>query len=215
MTDHKKATSLELGNDSKGLTRRQFLTYVLGGTGAFMASTVMTPLLISSADPLHRSAGGSYAKTSWKVSDFDDKLPKHVTYLQHIDDGWNSQDKPNDVYVIKYQKKLMIMSHVCTHLGCHVKGSTHNGKSIAPEYSDGLKAGSVSYDPNIGPKSWFFCPCHGSHYDNYGVNTPNSPAPRPLDLYQYKVDSDGYVWVGPSFKRYDNNWEHNPNPEVD
>ena len=182
----------------KELTRRQFLTYTLGGTAAFMAAMIFSPLVIEAFDPIHRSAGGSFSKTKWKVSEFDAQSPKHVVFEQHIDDGWNSQDIANDVYVIKYQSKLMIMSHVCTHLGCHVNSSPAGGK---PEFGNG--------------KEWFECPCHGSQYNIYGVQTPTSPAPRPLDLYYYRVDDQGYVEVGGTFQRTDSSWDYNPNPTVD
>jgi len=196
--DNGPQTKLDL--DAKGLTRRQFLTYALGGTGAFMGSLVATPLVISALDPLHRSGGTSLSKTSWKVSDFNDKLPTHVSFQQHIDDAWNSQDKANDVYVIIYQRKLMIMSHVCTHLGCHVGGSEVNGKSVAPKFGGG--------------KEWFLCPCHGSQYNVFGVPTPSSPAPRPLDLYTYDVTSTGHVMVGNNFTRTKQTWDVNHNPTV-
>lgn len=186
--------------DQKGLTRRQFLTYALGGTGAFMGTLIAAPLVVSAFDPLHREAGGGgFSKTTWKVSDFNDKLPTHVTFQQHIDDAWNSSDQPNDVYVIKYQSKLMIMSHVCTHLGCHVDGSLKGNTSVAPEFGNG--------------KYWFHCPCHGSMYNIYGVNSPTSPAPRPLDLFQYKV-VNGLIQVGPTIQRTDATWDVNPNQTV-
>lgn len=202
--DRKDGTPLQSGSephvvlesDRKGLTRRQFLTYVLGGTGAFMGTIIAAPLVVSAFDPLHRSGGASYSKTTWKVSDFNDQLPTHVKFMEHIDDAWNSQDKANDVYVIKYQNKLMIMSHVCTHLGCHVKGSEQDGKSVAPQYNNG--------------QDWFFCPCHGSQYDKYGVPTPNSPAPDPLALYDYKVDAQGNVLVGQTQKRTRETWDKVP-----
>ncbi|MDQ0189604.1 ubiquinol-cytochrome c reductase iron-sulfur subunit [Alicyclobacillus cycloheptanicus] len=186
--------------EQKGLTRRQFLTYALGGTGAFMGTLIAAPLVVSAFDPLHRAAAGSgYSKTNWKVTDFNEKLPTHVTFQQHIDDAWNSSNQPNDVYVIIYQKKLMIMSHVCTHLGCHVDGSEQNNKSVAPQYGGG--------------KYWFHCPCHGSMYNIYGVNSPTSPAPRPLDLYTYRINN-GYVEVGTNFQRTDATWDVNPNPPI-
>lgn len=185
--------------DKDGLTRRQFLGYALGGTGAVMASLIATPLVVSAFDPINRGGGETFTKTDWKVSDFNDKLPTHVTFNQHIDDGWNSQDKPNDVFVILYQNKLMIMSHTCTHLGCHVNGSIQNDKSVAPQYNNG--------------QSWFNCPCHGSNYNIYGVPTDSSPAPNPLAIYDYKV-VDGYIWVGNPKSRTKQNWDENPNPTV-
>ncbi|QSO49493.1 ubiquinol-cytochrome c reductase iron-sulfur subunit [Alicyclobacillus mengziensis] len=194
-------TSTNPQESGQGLTRRQFLSYVLGGTGAFMGTLIAAPMVVSAFDPIHRSAGGSFSKTNWKPSQFNDQYPLHVTFSQHIDDAWNSQDKPNDVYVIKYQNKLMIMSHVCTHLGCHVEGSDQP----QPKFM----ASDVGHDV------WFFCPCHGSHYNKYGVNTPSSPAPRPLDLYHYKIESDGTVSVGSNFQRTDATWSVNPNPTVD
>ncbi len=182
------------------LTRRQFLTYALGGTGAFMATLIGGPLVVSAFDPLHRGAGGGFSKTAWKVSDFNDKVPTQVTYNEEIGDGWNSKEISNDVYVIVRDSKLMIMSHVCTHLGCHVNGSVENGKSVNAMYGNG--------------QEWFECPCHGSQFNVYGVPTPASPAPRPLDLYNYRVNSDGTIEVGPSFQRTDKTWADNPNPKV-
>lgn len=194
------AAKLDLSDN--GLSRRQFLTYVLGGSGAFMGTLMLAPMVAMALDPLARSGGNTFFPTKWKPSDFNAKLPTHVTFTQHVDDAWNSKDTPNDVYVIVYQQKLMIMSHVCTHLGCHVDGSTKNGKSVAPEYNNGL--------------DWFHCPCHGSLYNIYGVPTDSSPAPRPLDLYSYRLnEKDGTVEVGSkTITRQKNTWDVNPNPAV-
>lgn len=189
-------TKRELNLDDKGLTRRQFLSYALGGTGAFMGTLIVAPMIVSAFDPIHRSASGSFSKTNWKVSDFNENLPTHVTFKQHVDDAWNSSDVPNDVYVIVYDNKLMIMSHTCTHLGCHVD----EGSNFPSQY---------------GPGIYFHCPCHGSKYNKYGVPTPDSPAPRPLDLYTYRVDADGYIEVGQNFSRPSNSdWTYNPNPSI-
>jgi menaquinol-cytochrome c reductase iron-sulfur subunit len=186
----------ELNLDDKNLTRRQFLSYALGGTGAFMGALVVAPLVVSAFDPIHRTAGGSFNKTNWKVSDFNEDLPSHKTFSQHVDDGWNSSDVPNDVYVIIYDNKLMIMSHVCTHLGCHVD----EGANFPSQYGTGI---------------YFHCPCHGSKYNKYGVPTNDSPAPRPLDLFEYKLESDGTISLGSTFTRSSNaNWKSNTNPTI-
>lgn len=205
--DHKDGAQLQpdtgaqvkLDVEKNGLSRRQFLTYVLGGTGAFMGTVFIAPMVVTAFDPLHRGGSSAFSQTTWKISDFNDQLPTRVQYMEHIDDAWNSQNKANDVYVIKYQNKLMIMSHVCTHLGCHVKGSEENGKSVAPQYNNGA--------------DWFFCPCHGSQYDKYGVPTKDSPAPDPLAVYDYKV-VDGVIHVGASNKRKTNSWNVIPGQPI-
>lgn len=201
--DIKRTGSKAPFRKGRGLTRRQFLSYALGGTGAFMAMTIFTPLVAFAVDPLRRLGGkGSLSATTWRVSDFNEQLPTHVTYTEHIDDAWNSHDIPNDVYVIVYQNKLMIMSHVCTHLGCHVNGSYKDAAhkiSAPPQYDGGLY--------------WFHCPCHGSLYNIYGVNSPTSPAPDPLSIYTYEI-VNGYVHVGPDIKRTDATWDVNPNPTI-
>ena len=51
-------------------------------------------------------------------------------------------------------------------------------------------------------------------YDIYGVNSPVSPAPRPLDIYEYQV-VNGYVHVGKTIQRTDSTWDYNPNPTID
>lgn len=182
------------------LSRRQFLTYALCGTGGFMLSLIGGPLVVSAFDPVHRGAQGGFSKTNWKVSDFNDKIPTPVTYMQEISDGWNSKQISNDVYVIIRDSRLMIMSHVCTHLGCHVNGSVTNGKSVNAMFANG--------------QEWFECPCHGSQFNVYGVQTPASPAPRPLDLYYYRINGNGNVEVGTSFQRIDKTWDDNPNPKI-
>jgi menaquinol-cytochrome c reductase iron-sulfur subunit len=185
-----------------GLTRRQFLSYALGGTGAFMAASVLTPLVGFSFDPVTRVGKGSLSPTDYKVSDFNTEYPVPIQFKQHVEDAWNSHDVQRDGYVIIYQNKLMIMSSICTHLGCHVDGSLVDGKPVAqPQY----QLNGQSY--------WFHCPCHQSVYNKYGVNSPTSPAPRPLDLYRYEI-KNGKLFIGESFQRQDSNWDENPNPTI-
>jgi ubiquinol-cytochrome c reductase iron-sulfur subunit len=64
----------------------------------------------------------------------------------------------------------LIVSGICTHLGCVPLG--HEGQY------DGWK-----------------CPCHGSIYDTSG-RIRQGPAPRNLDLVEYKFLSDTRVKIG-------------------
>jgi menaquinol-cytochrome c reductase iron-sulfur subunit len=202
-------------SEPKGLTRRQFLTYALGGTGAFMAVSLLTPLVAYAVDPIRREGGaGGLSPTTWKPTDFNAQTPTHVQFVERIDDAWNTHSVPNDVYVITYQNKLMIMSHVCTHLGCHVEGSFVNGN----QQQIPNKSAPPSWDPPATYKEgagqyWFHCPCHNSVYNNYGVPSAASPAPSPLDLYEYQV-VNGYVHVGKNDTRSNSTWDVNTNPTI-
>lgn len=170
-----------------GWSRRQFLTYSLGGTGAFMASLVAAPLVVQVIDPLRRGGAGTFVNTQHTVSDLNTQLPSLVEFQAHRDDAWNSADIPARAWVIKHPGgSYLAMSPICTHLGCQVNGTLGtNGKP------------SPSQD---GPW-WFHCPCHGSKYTRYGINSPDSPAPRPLDVHKVKVDESGNLWLGPLQQR--------------
>ncbi|XP_023937562.2 ubiquinol-cytochrome c reductase iron-sulfur subunit-like [Bicyclus anynana] len=65
----------------------------------------------------------------------------------------------------------LIVIGICTHLGC------------VPVPNSGDWAGG------------FYCPCHGSHYDNVG-RTRKGPAPLNLEVPPYKFLSDNLVLVG-------------------
>jgi len=69
----------------------------------------------------------------------------------------------------------LVQIGICTHLGCVPLGN-----------KDGEPKGD--YD------GWF-CPCHGSHYDEAG-RIRRGPAPRNLDIPQYVFTSDSEITIG-------------------
>ena len=58
----------------------------------------------------------------------------------------------------------------------------------------------VPWDPNepswdaIKPEGKFWCRCHGSEYDRFGVKHAG-PAPRPMDLMSATIDEKGDIFV--------------------
>jgi ubiquinol-cytochrome c reductase iron-sulfur subunit len=88
----------------------------------------------------------------------------------YIPSGSHRSLKPN----------IMIMTGLCTHLGC-----------------------SPTYRPEIAPadlgsdwKGGFFCPCHGSRFDLAGRVYANLPAPSNLDIPPHYYISDTVVMIG-------------------
>ncbi len=73
------------------------------------------------------------------------------------------------------KENWLVLVGICTHLGCVPKGQA---------------AADVKGDYN----GWF-CPCHGSHYDQSG-RIRKGPAPRNLDVPPYVFVSDTKIKIG-------------------
>ena len=73
------------------------------------------------------------------------------------------------------QAQWLVMVGICTHLGCIPKGQAVG--DVKGEY-DG-----------------WFCPCHGSHYDESG-RIRKGPAPRNMEVPPYEFVSDTMIKIG-------------------
>lgn len=73
------------------------------------------------------------------------------------------------LFVVRSADRIQALSAVCSHQACLIVPST-----------DGSQG--------------FFCPCHGSHFDEAGrVLTP--PAEKPLSAYRISKESDGLLYA--------------------
>ena len=72
------------------------------------------------------------------------------------------------IWVVRNPERLFVIYARCTHLGC------------TPDWKQG--------------ENKFKCPCHGSGYDNEGVNF-EGPAPRPMDRAHVEIDATGQIVV--------------------
>jgi ubiquinol-cytochrome c reductase iron-sulfur subunit len=74
---------------------------------------------------------------------------------------------------------------ICTHLGC------------SPN-----RAPKGTANPSL-PADWpggYFCPCHGSTFDNAGRVFKNKPAPTNLEIPPYRYASDTQIVIGDDAK---------------
>ena len=76
---------------------------------------------------------------------------------------------------VEGKKQWLITMGVCTHLGCVPLGAGEG--------------------ENRGEFGGYFCPCHGSHYDT-AARVRKGPAPKNLEVPEYKFTSDTVVTVG-------------------
>jgi cytochrome b6-f complex iron-sulfur subunit len=75
------------------------------------------------------------------------------------------------IWVDRTPERLFVIYARCTHLGC------------TPDWKPA--------------ENKFKCPCHGSGYDNEGVNF-EGPAPRPMDRAHLEIAPDGQILVDTS-----------------
>lgn len=152
------------------MSRRQFLSYTLGGTGGFLAAGLTIPMIRFAVDPMLQPKN----KADWiKVVEEGQVTaePKSFKFQVHQVDGWYESDPELEAWIAKDESgKVFALNPTCKHLGCTVNWNSN------PEFKD-----------------QYFCPCHGAHYTKDGKNL--AVAPAPLDEYEVKVEN-GFVYVG-------------------
>ncbi|OUM97815.1 MAG: 2Fe-2S ferredoxin [Paenibacillaceae bacterium ZCTH02-B3] len=150
------------------MTRRQFLSYTLGGAGAFMVGGTILPMIRFAIDPLlAEKQQGEFVKVieASKVT----SEPQPVEFEVFTVDGWHESKRKMRAFVARGDDgRIYALSPVCKHLGCTVDWATH--------------------DPNE-----FFCPCHGARYTRDGEVL--AVARGPLDEYEVR-EENGWVYLG-------------------
>lgn len=158
---------------SSKVSRRQFLSYALMGTGGFMASAMLMPMVRFAIDPvLQTSDGGDFISTGKKADEITEE-PVRVDYtIKDRQDGWYKSDVSMTAWVYKAGDTIVALSPVCQHLGC-----------------------TVNWEGDPKHKNEFFCPCHAGRYEKNGKNIPGSPPLRPLDVIEVEI-RDGQIYLG-------------------
>ena len=93
------------------------------------------------------------------------KIGYPADYGLGIDEKWLQKYR---IWVDRTPDRLFVIYARCTHLGC------------TPDWKPA--------------ENKFKCPCHGSGYDNEGINF-EGPAPRPMDRAHLEVAPDGQIVV--------------------
>ena len=165
-----------------GETRRDFLMLAASALGAVGLASAIWPFIDSlnpAKDTLALSTTdvdlspvqvGQRLTVAWqgKPVFIDHRPPAEIKAAEDVDIS-TLRDPQTDAQRVQKPEWLIVVG-VCTHLGCVPLG--HEGQY------DGWK-----------------CPCHGSVYDTSG-RIRQGPAPRNLDLVEYKFLTDTRVKIG-------------------
>ncbi|QDI89968.1 ubiquinol-cytochrome c reductase iron-sulfur subunit [Salicibibacter halophilus] len=153
------------------VSRRQFLTYALLGTGGFMAAGLIMPMVRFGVDPILQADAEEDMIDVVSVDELTD-VPQAFDMEYEQDHGWHVEQVQETVWIYLDGDEVVALSPVCTHLGCTVNWGT---------------------DPD-NPEQ-FFCPCHFGRFERDGTNIPGTPPTEPLHRYDHEV-RDGRVLLG-------------------
>ncbi|MDF0727654.1 ubiquinol-cytochrome c reductase iron-sulfur subunit [Cytobacillus sp. S13-E01] len=164
------------------MNRRDFLSNSVKGTAGLFAISVLPLGLVACSNEKKNIDKSSMANLG-PLSELEKgEFPKRVPYNVTIKDAWTEQKMDGFVYINKNKEdnSLLIMSPICTHLGC-----------IAGDAEAEMKNTGIQ----------FYCPCHGGQYDEFGINV-GGPPPRPLDTFEsYVQEGNVYISVLSPIKR--------------
>ena len=149
---------------SKHISRRDFITMVTAGVGALITAAVGLPAIAYLIEPALQSGT---SKDAWvplgKLDSFEVGKPSLATFTRSKVNGWEKSVNSYGAFVLrKSQTEVVVFSNVCTHLSCRVNWDTS--------------------------KNEYICPCHDGRFGIDG-KVVSGPPPRPLDVYQTKVDN--------------------------
>ena len=168
-------------------TRRDFIYVATGAMGAIGVAASAWPFIDQmnpSADVLSLSTieidlssvePGQRVTVTWRGQPvfIDRRTSETVAAMQTTDLSKLRDPEPDDARVEKGE--WLIVIGICTHLGCVPLGQK-NGDSR-------------------GEFGGWFCPCHGSHYDQSG-RVMKGPAPKNLIVPPYQFQSETVMAIG-------------------
>lgn len=144
--------------------RRSFLVFLIGIGAAAVGALLSVPLVMYTFNPLFRKTSSKSLSDAGPMSKFDAiTQPAEPVIPVERTDGWRviTSDKP--IYVLPPGVgQHRVLTPVCPHLGCDVEWE--------------------------GDKDHFYCPCHGSVFDETG-KLVSGPAPRGMDYLDSNVEN--------------------------
>lgn len=143
--------------------RRRFLSFWAGTISAAIAAALAAPLIGMFLGPLFVKRKVQWLKLG-KLSEVKPSVPTKFTYSYVKMDGWFEKTVYGTVYVVRQPSDaLIVLSNICTHLGCGVRWDLE--------------------------RSAFTCPCHNGVFSREG-SVVSGPPPKPLNRFESRTSGD-------------------------
>lgn len=147
-------------------SRRRFLARVVVALNAVVTALVATPAVGYLLSPLLRRRSIQWVAIG-RASKFVAGIPRRVPYEYDDEGGYSVERTRRVAFVGRNEDEFIVLSPVCTHMGCNVAFNDTSGL--------------------------FECPCHGGKYDMSG-RVAEGPPPEPLRRFQTRV-RDGILEI--------------------
>jgi menaquinol-cytochrome c reductase iron-sulfur subunit len=153
--------------EDKQFGRRNFMKVAIASIGGFIGAAIGLPAIPYIMGPALQKESDSWIPLG-SVSKVEINIPTLFKKTLETQTGWINTEEEISVYVLTSNgQDYVVMSNVCTHLGCRVRW--------------------------IPEKDSFFCPCHNGVFSREGA-VLDGPPPRPLDRFESKVE-DGVIFI--------------------
>ena len=147
--------------EDKQLGRRNFMKVAIVSIGGVIGAAIGLPAIPYIMGPALQKESDDWIPLG-SISKVELNVPTLFKKTIETQTGWINTEEEISVYVLTTNgQDYVVMSNVCTHLGCRVRW--------------------------IPEKDSFFCPCHNGVFSKDG-NVIDGPPPRPLDRFENKVE---------------------------
>lgn len=160
---------------SHSISRRDFVKVASAVIGGLIAAGVTLPVIGFLLSPALRSQEEDAWVRLGPLEEIPVGVPTSFRFNRSTVNGWEKTVTSHGVFAIrKDADQLMVLSNICTHLGC-----------------------LVSWHPDL---QEYVSPCHNGHFDKVG-NVTFGPPPRPLDEFQTRIEAGILYILFPPYKR--------------
>ncbi len=153
--------------NTPNLSRRDFMKTTIFAIGGFIGAALGLPALYYIIGPALKRDTEEWIQLG-AVSKVEMNTPTLFKSTIERQTGWTKAQEEVSAYVLTSDgQNFIVMSNVCTHLGCRVRW--------------------------IPDQDNFFCPCHNAVFAKDGTVT-GGPPPRPLDRFESRVE-EGILFI--------------------
>lgn len=161
--------------DKQHLGRRDFIKASAAIIGGFIGTVIALPSIAFLLSPALEVVEDTDLIPLGPLENYPIGIPTRFDFTRTRVHGWERTGTNHGLYVYRRNEdELHVFSDICTHLGCKVTWHEDQKHYISP--------------------------CHDGHFDADG-NVVSGPPPRPLDVYQTKIENGSLFVQLPVLKR--------------